>query len=691
MTAHIRKSGINVLGDIPWGSHFCLFHQTKDDLLEMLLPYFQAGLESNEFCIWIVSAPLRIEEAKAGLAKRIADFDGYLKKGQIEIIPDSEWYLSEGRFDPRKVLAAWTRKHDKALASGYDGMRATGDMAWVGEKGWKDFINCERAMSNAIGEHKMLALCSYALERNDVAEIIDMVSSHRFILIRREGRWALVDNSERESMEQHLLQAGKQQQAILNNIPDIAWLKDRDSRFIVVNEAFGKACGVRPEDLTGKTDLDIWPRELADRYRRDDKAVMRSGVRQRVEEPLANADGTTTWIETIKTPVVNGEGRIVGTAGIARDFTEAKHMREKIEHAAAEWRNTFDSISDMISIHDLSYRITRVNMAFASAFGMKPAELIGRTWYELFHETKGPHLKCPGEEAVERGEAVRTEYFEPRLGRYLEVVASPFRDEKNEITGFVHISKDITEKKKVEKKALQSEKLAAVGKLASGVAHEIRNPLANISATAQYCLGKYELDKPVRKHMDVIVRNSESANSIIKDLLEFAKPHSTSFRMCFVREVIKNTCELIKPRCSVNRVRVRRRLARRLPSALMDPERIGQALMNFMINAIDAMPQGGTLIVTAESDPDRKEIVITIADTGKGIPEAELPKIFNPFFSTKREGVGLGLSLAHQIISQHNGSIDVHSEVGKGTTVTVRLPVTPPPPPPRNRLRLRRI
>jgi PAS domain S-box-containing protein len=126
------------------------------------------------------------------------------------------------------------------------------------------------------------------------------------------------------------------QRAILNNIPDIVWLKDRESRFIAVNDAFGRSCGVKPEDLVGKTDLDVWPRELAERYRVDDREVMESGRRKQVEEPLADKEGKVKWIETVKTPIFNEKGEVIGTTGIARDITERKKVEEVLRNSRAE-------------------------------------------------------------------------------------------------------------------------------------------------------------------------------------------------------------------------------------------------------------------------------------------------------------------------------------------------------------------
>jgi len=138
---------------------------------------------------------------------------------------------------------------------------------------------------------------------------------------------------ERKRAADALQEGQRQQKALLDNIPDIAWLKDKESRFIAANEPFGKACGFEPEDLVGKTDLDIWPRDLAERYRADDKEVMESGKRKQVEEPLTDSEGKSLWIETIKTPIYDEQGNVLGTAGIARDITERKQSFERLRKA----------------------------------------------------------------------------------------------------------------------------------------------------------------------------------------------------------------------------------------------------------------------------------------------------------------------------------------------------------------------
>ena len=139
MRESLRKSGIDIIGDVPWGTHFCQFYQTREDLIDILVPYFKAGLENNELCVWITSKPLEVEEAKAAMKRAVPDIDVYLEKGQIEIIPYTHGYLKEGIFDPERVVNSWVEKIDQVLARGYDGLRASGDNRWLEKEGWNVF------------------------------------------------------------------------------------------------------------------------------------------------------------------------------------------------------------------------------------------------------------------------------------------------------------------------------------------------------------------------------------------------------------------------------------------------------------------------------------------------------------------------------------------------------------------------
>ena len=205
-----RESGIEILGEIPWGTHFCLFYQNEQDLLDVLVPYFKEGLMNNEYCMWVTSEPLNEIDAETAIREAIPDFDRYLKKNQIEIIPYSKWYLDDNReFYFESVLNGWVQRLEHALERGFDGLRATGNTAWLEQKDWQSFTNYEEEVNNVIPSYKMAAICTYLLDKCGPHEILDVVRNHQFAVIRKEGSWEIFKSSEQIKVEQELKELNK--------------------------------------------------------------------------------------------------------------------------------------------------------------------------------------------------------------------------------------------------------------------------------------------------------------------------------------------------------------------------------------------------------------------------------------------------------------------------------------------------
>ncbi len=201
MDENLRHSGIDIIDDVPWGTHFCQFYENKEDLIEVLVPYFKTGLENNEFCMWVTSQPLEVEDAKEALRKTVPNIDVYLEKGQLEIIFYFHWYVKDGIFDSDRVLNGWVEKLNKALANGYDGLRLTGNTFWLEKEDWNDFVDYEKNVDSVIGNYQMIALCTYNLDRCNATEIIDIVINHQFALIKKKGKWEQIESSRLKEVE----------------------------------------------------------------------------------------------------------------------------------------------------------------------------------------------------------------------------------------------------------------------------------------------------------------------------------------------------------------------------------------------------------------------------------------------------------------------------------------------------------
>ncbi len=365
-------------------------------------------------------------------------------------------------------------------------------------------------------------------------------------------------------------------------------------------------------------------------------------------------------------------------------------MEAKLHESEERYRSLVESSPDGIAI-EADKKIVFVNQAASELIGEKdPKRILGRSITDFIPEKRLESFK----EKIKHANNSRSllPFVEEQLIRkdgtsfYAEVAMLPLVH--NGKIALQIILRDITERKKSEeelKKAytelqktqqalIHSEKLAALGRFSAGIAHEIRNPLANISASAQFCLGKYEMDKNMKKHFDVILRNTETANRIIKELLDFTSPKETILARGDISGVLVHVCELARTRCSKHNIELVTNFHDRLPAILLNEKKLEEAFLNFLSNAIEAMPDGGKLIVKSSVPKDSSFIEISFLDTGTGISDKDIDKVFEPFFTTKDGGTGLGLSLAYHVIKAHSGEIYIESTLDKGTTVTLRFP-----------------
>jgi len=226
----MRKSGIDVVGEIPWGTHFCQLYRTKNDLLDVLIPYFKSGLENNEFCIWVMPQVLEAEEAKEVLKKAIPDIYAYLEKGQLEIIPCTHRYVKDDDvkdddvkdddvkdddvkddvFDSESALSRWVKKVNQALAGGYDGVRLGGNAFWPEKSDWNNFIANEEKTDRTIRNYRMISLCTYSLNSLEATGIIDVLAKHQFSLVNMDGTWERIESTRHKMGEEAAPQAAPQ-------------------------------------------------------------------------------------------------------------------------------------------------------------------------------------------------------------------------------------------------------------------------------------------------------------------------------------------------------------------------------------------------------------------------------------------------------------------------------------------------
>jgi signal transduction histidine kinase len=244
-----------------------------------------------------------------------------------------------------------------------------------------------------------------------------------------------------------------------------------------------------------------------------------------------------------------------------------------------------------------------------------------------------------------------------------------------DVVGAIEISRDITKDINTQKTMMQQEKLASVGRLSAGVAHEINNPLTTILTTTMLLQEELDPQDPNYQELETITKETLRCRKIVTSLLDFARQSTPARKACDINDVVKDSFTLTQKQAAFKDVALDYEMDENIPPLSLDKGQIQQAIINLIINAIEATDAGGSIYISTAYNKLQNRVDITISDTGQGIAENDLGKIFDPFFTSKDEGTGLGLAITHGIIEQHNGTIDAFSKLGRGTIFTIKLPV----------------
>ena len=327
-----------------------------------------------------------------------------------------------------------------------------------------------------------------------------------------------------------------------------------------------------------------------------------------------------------------------------------------------------------IFLVDTRMRIYRVNRTSEMVYG-KAADMIGKKYTNILYGLEQPHSECVIQSCLKEARPLRREGPHPRWGGYYHFYAFPVLNPTGTLERVVYYEKDATEAKKLEQRLQQSDRLQALGTLAAGIAHEIRNPLATINFNAQMLQRELSLDTGQQQMFQDMVHEIRQIDRIVQQVLQFARPREPQFLPNQLNEVVRYCHDLARVNLRKANVEVMLDLAQDTPPLVMDFNQISQVVMNLILNAVEAMADGGRLTIKTECRKDPSTVVLELSDTGPGILEEDKNRIFDPFFTRKPEGTGLGLSISRQILEKHGAYIEVDSVLGKGTTFRVSFPL----------------
>ncbi|HTN77467.1 MAG TPA: PAS domain S-box protein [Pirellulaceae bacterium] len=499
---------------------------------------------------------------------------------------------------------------------------------------------------------------------------------------------AVVERELREanSRQQHAadqLRAHHLLRAVADATPDALFVKDEQGRYLLINRAAAEFVGRSVDEVLGKDDTQLFNAADAARIMQRDRRVLATDQTE-TEEEILTAAGTRRAYLATKAPYRDLQGRVVGVVGISRDITESKQaaesllMRDRVIQAVTQGI----LICDHCQPDD---PIIYASPGFAQMTGYATSEVLGRNCRFLQGPETDPAAVHELRRALHAGKPCTVELLNYRQDGstfWNSLSLSPVTDADGQLTHFVGVQTDVTQRRQLEEQFRQSQKMEAIGLLAGGVAHDFNNHLTIISGYTEVLLEGLNSGDPRWEILEEIRQAAERSAALTNQLLAFSRQQALTPQLFCVSTLIDGMEKILR-RVLGEHIRLTMELAHDLASVKADPRQLEQALLNLAINARDAMPEGGELRVLARNiqrdDAGNQRFVrLTIMDTGHGMSPEIADRVFEPFFTTKQigQGTGLGLAVVHGFAQQCGGQISVRSEVGIGTTFYIDLPAS---------------
>ena len=435
------------------------------------------------------------------------------------------------------------------------------------------------------------------------------------------------------------------------------------------------------ERVTGYTKGDLFEKEVFDLFTPDEVEEVRGYLKEVVEKgegraaylSLMKKDGSSLEVDLSTKRIDLGDESFYQI--IFRDMTEQRKLEKKIRQSKRNLEAIFDGIRDQLSIQTPDYQIFRVNRAVIENYKLTYKELFGRKCYEVYFQRTNPCEKCPISVTIETKQPASSVMKLSEGDTTLQIFSYPILDEKGNLISVIEYMKDITEEQRLHEQLIQSEKLAGIGILASGVAHEINNPLSGIIGMAEIALEEEDPSKKRGYLMDII-NCSERISEIVRGLRSYSRAAKKGeLGLVDLNEVLEESLKMVRLATKKTPVEVIKKF-QSIEKIQANMGEIQQVFTNLITNAFQAMDgHGGNLVLSTRSLKDSVEV--KVSDHGVGIPQKYLNQIFDPFFTTKNpgEGTGLGLNIVYRIVTKYEGTIDVESKEQVGTTFTIKFPI----------------
>ncbi|WDL97569.1 PAS domain-containing protein [Alicyclobacillus sp. ALC3] len=464
---------------------------------------------------------------------------------------------------------------------------------------------------------------------------------------------------------------------LIDALPDHICFIDNEGRWIEANNSLLHAVGLQNQSFRSKTAeqlaglcAPIYRKEFLDNSLYTE-ATYKHGNHFTYEYMLP--DGTPAASDISRVPVQAADGTNMGLVVISRDVTDQRLAVRRLAESEQRYRSLFENDSDMVVSLDRTGVIVSANPAAQAILGYTVNELIGLKPRDLLLPEYQPEAYARYVGVLEGNPQTALIQLRRKDGRIIDVEEKqiPIR-ENNKVSGFFCIARDITAQKQTEELIIRSERLSAVGQMAAGVAHEIRNPLAVLKGFVQLMQTSPE---KTDFYLEIMKSEFDRIESIVNEMLVFAKPTKRDLELCDGAQLVKEVVTLMTPEANLRNITMSQSIASGRYNLHCEKNQIKQVLVNIVKNAIEAMTTGGDIAICIAATTENK-VSIVVRDNGPGIPEQRMAHIGEPFYTTKETGTGLGLTVSRKIIEAHKGLLHIHSQVGLGTEVEVVLPKT---------------
>ena len=488
------------------------------------------------------------------------------------------------------------------------------------------------------------------------------------------------DISGRKQVEEKLRVSENRYRQLLENLQEGIWVIDKEAHTTFVNRPMADMLGYTPNEMLGKH-LFSFMDERGVEIAKIDLERRQQGIKEQHEFEFIRKDGTRLYALLETSPILDNDGNYNGALAGILDITGRKQAEEMIKDREEKFRSLVESTSDWIWEIDNNNIYTYSSPKVMELLGYSPEEVMGKTPFDFMSTDEAHRVAEKLNTIIADGKPFErienTNLHKDGHLVILETSGVPVFDVNGKLRGYRGVDRDVTQQKKMLDSLTIADRLAALGNMAGGFAHELNNPLTGVIGYAQLLLDRKDLSEDVRKDLTGIHEEAQRAAETIKNFMTFALKRPFQKQPCDINEFIRDTLKLRKYEQKKNKTSVKTNFEPDLPQVIAGPTRLRQVFMDIITNAEYFMWEAhkkGTLIIATAKDGD--VVKASFTDDGPGILPENIRQIFNPFFTTKEvgQGVGLGLSICHRIITDHGGRIYVESEPGKGATFIVELP-----------------